>query len=195
MQRQSSSSDSTAHSIMSLFSSFPFSCCPREGPAEIFQLCGGGRGALVQWQALLQGWRLWRGCLTGGIPAPEGLVFVWVVVTAVVFCFVFRSAVYCYNTTRQHGSCLKKKNKLFFPLLLRSKRQSKSSKVEVKRGVQRYEPPGLRYMGKPLSPPSLLSHHPSELCSIQVSWLQIWLVSRETMPLFWCWQTSASLII
>lgn len=184
MQRQSSSSDSTAHSIMSLFSSFPFSCCPREGPAEIFQLCGvAGEHWSSDRRCCSTGWRLRRGCLTGGIPAPEGLVFVWVVVTAVVFSFVFRSAVYCYNTTRQHGSCLKKK-KVFFPLLLRSKRQSKSSKVEVKRGVQRYEPPGLRYMGKPLSPPSLLSHHPSELCSIQVSWPQIWLVSRETMPLF-----------
>lgn len=58
------------------------------------------------------------------------------------------------------------------------------SKVDVKCGVQRSEPPGSRFMGKLLCPPSLLSHHPSEFISIQVSWPQIWLVSGETMPLF-----------
>lgn len=58
------------------------------------------------------------------------------------------------------------------------------SNMEVKCGVQRYDPPGLRYMGKLLFPPFPLSHHPSELRSIQVSWLQIWLVSGETMLLF-----------
>lgn len=51
------------------------------------------------------GWRLQRGHLTGGIPALEALVFAWVVVTAVVFSFVFGSSVYCYNTAGQHGSC------------------------------------------------------------------------------------------
>lgn len=50
-------------------------------------------------------WRLQRGRLAGGIPAPEALVFVWVVVTAVVFSFVFCSSVYCYNTAEQIGSC------------------------------------------------------------------------------------------
>lgn len=56
-------------------------------------------------------WRLQRGCLTGGIPAPEAFVFVWVVVAAIVFVFVFCSSACCCNTARQHGSCLKKKNK------------------------------------------------------------------------------------
>ena len=51
------------------------------------------------------GWRLQSGRLTGGIPAPEALVFVWVVVAAVFFSFVFCSSVYCYNTAGQHGSC------------------------------------------------------------------------------------------
>lgn len=39
------------------------------------------------------GWCLGRGCLTGGIPALDALVFEWVVVTAVVFSFAFCSSV------------------------------------------------------------------------------------------------------
>lgn len=78
------------------------------------------------------------------------------------------------------------KENIYFWLFLsfRSKRAYNLSNMEVKRGVQRYDPPGLRYMGKLLFPPFPLSHHPSELRSIQVSWLQIWLVSGETMLLF-----------
>lgn len=107
-----------------------------------------------------------------------------------LLCFLQLSILLYYS--RAAWELLKKK---MFPPPFRSKREYTSSKMEVKHGVQRYEPPGLRYMGKLLSPPSLLFHHPSELRSIQVSWPQIWLVSGETMPLFWCWQTSASLII
>jgi len=103
MQQQSSSNDSVAHSIFSL------ACFLREGSCRDFLAVWEWQGSAgrVTCEAVpcSTGWRLQRGCLAGGIPAPEALVFVWDVVTAVVFSFVFCSSVYCYNTPGQHGSC------------------------------------------------------------------------------------------
>lgn len=69
------------------------------------------------------------------------------------------------------------KNKVFLPFpLFRSKRECDFSKVNVKSGVQRSEPPGLRYMGKLLSP--LPAFSPSIRVHINSSVLAANLVSE-----------------